>query len=48
MQLYRREFNYSLYYFDSQYEEDDLYYDSKDFGQEKVKDIFKLSLNLYA
>ncbi|UUC44417.1 hypothetical protein [Flavobacterium cerinum] len=48
MQLYRREFNYSLYYFDSQYEEDDLYHDAKDFGQDKVKDIFKLSLNLYA
>lgn len=48
MQLYRREFNYSLYYSDSQYEGDSLHHDAKDFGQDKVKDIFKLSLNLHS
>lgn len=47
MKLYRREFNYILYYFDSRYKEDDLHIYAKDFGEDKMKDIFKLSVNLH-
>lgn len=44
MKLYKRDFNYWLYYTDSQYQDDDLQLYDEDFGQDITKGIFKLSL----
>ncbi|RQO35429.1 hypothetical protein DBR39_18305 [Chryseobacterium sp. KBW03] len=41
----KREFNYSICYFDSTYEDSDILFNyAKDFGNEKVKDVFGISL----
>lgn len=41
----KREFNYSMYYFDSTYEDSVILSNyGKDFGHEKIKDIFGISL----
>lgn len=47
MKNYKKEFNYILYYSDSKNEQDDLHYYAEDFGHEKMRGIFKLTLGLH-
>ncbi|WP_294286574.1 hypothetical protein [uncultured Chryseobacterium sp.] len=46
MKNYKKEFNYILYYSDSRNEQDDLHY-YEDFGPEKMRGIYKLTLGLH-
>ncbi|MEJ5102682.1 hypothetical protein [Chryseobacterium sp. MYb328] len=47
MKNYRKEFNYIIYYSDSTNEQDDLYFYTESFGQDKMNGIFKLTLGLH-
>ncbi|HCN51478.1 MAG TPA: hypothetical protein DIT10_20730 [Chryseobacterium sp.] len=47
MKNYRKEFNYIIYYSDSTNEQDDLYFYTESFGQDKMNGIFKLALGLH-